>query len=149
MASCLPVNRASGQNECDRDEFMIVIRSFILIVLCSILLACGEQSAENTEQKTKPYGANKVVTTVAPPDAKKIYDLNCLPCHAEGPGHAGTRRLARRLGEDKSVLTQRDDLNADYVKIIVRQGFSLMPPFRPTEISDSELNALAEYLAAK
>jgi (+)-pinoresinol hydroxylase len=128
---------------------MIVTRSLILISLCSMLLACGEQSTDNGAQNSKPDSNNKVVAAVAPPNGKKIYDLNCLPCHAEGPGHPGTMRLAIRLGEDKSVLTQRDDLSADYIKIIVRQGFMLMPPFRPTEISDSEMDALAEYLVAK
>ena len=128
---------------------MIVIRSFILISLCSLLLACGEQSSDVTEPDKEPSGNEKVVSKIAPPDGELIYNLNCLPCHAEGPGYPGTMRLAVRLGEDKSVLTRRDDLSADYIKIVVRQGFLLMPPFRPTEISNSDLDALAEYLVAK
>ena len=38
---------------------------------------------------------------------------------------------------------------AAYVKTIVRQGILLMPPFRPSEINDSELDALARYLSDK
>ena len=35
----------------------------------------------------------------------------------------------------------------DFVKVIVRQGVSVMPQFRKTEISDADLEALAAYLA--
>jgi mono/diheme cytochrome c family protein len=38
-------------------------------------------------------------------------------------------------------------LSADYVRLVVRRGLEEMPPFRPSEISDSELAELGAYLA--
>jgi len=46
------------------------------------------------------------------------------------------------------VLTQRPDLTAEFVAVIVRTGISVMPPFRKTEISDAELADLGEYIEA-
>jgi mono/diheme cytochrome c family protein len=50
----------------------------------------------------------------------------CAPCHAPGPRHPGTQAL-------EALYT----------------GVSVMPPFRKTEISDADLEALAAYLAPK
>jgi len=80
---------------------------------------------------------------------RAAYEHHCAPCHAAGTGgHAGTLRLAIRLGEERAVLAERDDLHPDYVKAIVRGGLGLMPGFRPTEITDETLEAIARYLAA-
>lgn len=117
-----------------------VINRFLKILLvCFLLIGCSEDKQDNNE--------SQVIKVIEKIDAEAIYNANCLPCHAEGPGHPGTMRLAIRAGEDKAVLTKRSDLQAEYVKTIVRQGILLMPPFRPAEITDSELDALASYLA--
>jgi mono/diheme cytochrome c family protein len=55
--------------------------------------------------------------------------------------------LAGRLGPDRAVLAGRTDLVAPYIASIVRNGLNMMPPFRTTEISDAELEALAAYVA--
>jgi (+)-pinoresinol hydroxylase len=44
-------------------------------------------------------------------------------------------------------ITTWTDLPATYVAFMVRHGMSVMPPFRKTEISNTELTALAAYLA--
>ena len=44
-------------------------------------------------------------------------------------------------------ITAWTDLPATYVTFMVRHGMSVMPQFRKTEISDTELTALAAYLA--
>lgn len=77
-----------------------------------------------------------------------VYDHWCAPCHAPGPGHPGTQSLEIKYrGELPSVLTEREDLTPATVKTFVRQGILLMAPFRKTEITDSELDDLAAYLA--
>jgi len=47
------------------------------------------------------------------------------------------------------LLTERTDFSTELVKFYVRNGFSVMPHFRKTQISDAQLEALVEYLAGK
>jgi mono/diheme cytochrome c family protein len=81
------------------------------------------------------------------PAGKPLFEHYCAECHAAGFGHPGTQRLGLNKGPDFAVLEQRTDLNADYVRAVVRSGLIEMPPFRPTEIADRELAELASYLA--
>ena len=46
------------------------------------------------------------------------------------------------------MLESRTDLTPELTKFFVRNGINVMPPFRKTEITDAELNALAAYLAS-
>lgn len=76
-----------------------------------------------------------------------VFQHWCLPCHGEGPGHPGTAALdAKYNGTKPAVLEQRTDLTPPFVKTMVRQGISVMAPFRKSEITDAELDALANYL---
>jgi len=79
--------------------------------------------------------------------AERVYINWCGHCHNPGSGHPGTQRLEWSLGADKSVLKKRTDLDADYIKHVVRNGLREMPSLRPTEVSNAELDALAEYLS--
>jgi (+)-pinoresinol hydroxylase len=45
-----------------------------------------------------------------------------------------------------AALEERTDLTPETVSLFVRQGVLIMPPFRKTEITDTELQALGEYL---
>ncbi|MDP6108457.1 MAG: cytochrome c [Rhodospirillales bacterium] len=83
----------------------------------------------------------------APASAEQIYGKWCGHCHDAGPGHPGTQRLEWSFGKDKAALMGRSDLDADYVQQVVRNGRLEMPSFRPTEISNAELDALAKLLA--
>jgi mono/diheme cytochrome c family protein len=79
---------------------------------------------------------------------KRVFEQWCSACHGPGVRTPGTSALAAKYGKDQpAVLEQRKDLSPDIVKYFVRQGVSIMPSFRKTEISDAELNALADYLA--
>lgn len=77
---------------------------------------------------------------------KAIFDTHCSHCHNPGYEYPGTHQLAVTRGENMAVLEERDNLTADYVKYIVRNGLNAMPPFKPTNITDRELDALADYL---
>jgi hypothetical protein len=57
----------------------------------------------------------------------------------EGGGVVEHRRLP-------AALAERTDMTPDIVKHWVREGISMMPFFRPTEISNADLEALARYL---
>lgn len=80
---------------------------------------------------------------------EQVYEYWCAPCHNPGPGHPGTQSLEFRYSgtEIPAVLMERTDLTPELVKTFVRQGVLSMAPFRKTEITDAELDALAVYLA--
>jgi mono/diheme cytochrome c family protein len=78
---------------------------------------------------------------------KTVFDKWCTPCHGDGPGKPGTMVLAQRYGASRpALLEERTDLTRDYLETFVRQGVGIMPPFRKTEITDSELTAMIAYL---
>lgn len=74
-----------------------------------------------------------------------LFDHKCALCH--GPGGTGTVMLGVRLGKDKSLLTQRTDLTADFVRAMVRTGLRSMPPFTRVEVTDRELTRIAAFLS--
>lgn len=81
---------------------------------------------------------------------KAVFDYWCAPCHAPGPRHPGTQALQALYGDSKPApLEERADLVPELTRAFVRTGVSVMPPFRKTEISDEELEALARYLAPR
>jgi mono/diheme cytochrome c family protein len=81
---------------------------------------------------------------------EEVFRYWCAPCHAPGPRHPGTQALdALYKGAKPGALEQRTDLVPELTRSFVRTGVSVMPPFRKTEISDANLDALAAYLAPK
>lgn len=87
-----------------------------------------------------------------------MFRERCAACHGRPPeeivGPAflpampGTQALrARYRGALPAVLEDRTDLTADFVAAVVRKGLPAMPFFRPTEVSDDDLEAVAAYLA--
>lgn len=81
-------------------------------------------------------------------NGEAVYDLWCAPCHAAGPRkHPGTAALEVLYKGDKpAVLVERSDLTPELVSFYVRNGVSIMPFFRKTEISDRDLADLAAFL---
>lgn len=80
----------------------------------------------------------------------EVFQYWCAPCHAPGPRHPGTQALeVLYQGVKPAALEQRTDLVPELTRSFVRTGVSVMPPFRKTEISDADLEALAAYLAPK
>jgi len=79
---------------------------------------------------------------------KLVFDTWCAACHARGPGHPGTQSLAVKYHADTpAALEDRKDLSPEVVAYFVRNGVSLMPFFRKTEVSDRDLRDLSAYLA--
>lgn len=81
------------------------------------------------------------------PAGKDTFERYCAACHAPGHGHPGTQQLGWTRGEAAAVLQQRKNLTPAYIKHVVRHGLLEMPPYRPSEIDDAALDALAIYLA--
>jgi len=80
---------------------------------------------------------------------KVVFDDWCRPCHDIEPRkHPGTAALqVLYKGEKPAALEQRLDLTPDIVSFYVRNGVSIMPFFRKTEIDDRELVDLGAYLS--
>lgn len=82
--------------------------------------------------------------TRAPAGEQQFVEL-CGMCHrANG---MGTGLLMRRLPPEQAQLEARDNLTADFVKLVVRRGVVNMPPLSKAEVSDEALDAIAGYLA--
>jgi mono/diheme cytochrome c family protein len=108
-----------------------------LAACAALAVAPGARTAEETRSATEPRSV----------DGQQIFVRWCVPCHGAGPGHPGTQALAVKYhGNPPAVLEERSDLTAEVVRYYVRHGISVMAPFRKTEISDEELDALASWL---
>lgn len=81
-------------------------------------------------------------------DGAENYERYCAGCHNPGPGHGGTMLLAEK-GAPVPSLIGRKDLDYDYLHSVVRHGMIEMPPFRPTELSDSEIKQIYDHIMAQ
>ena len=93
-------------------------------------------------------------TPVAPkpgePPGYALFQRACAVCHGSGPAKPGSRALAAKYkGSLPALLEERTDLKAPYIKQVVRQGLTVMPFFRKTELSDADLDAITAYLTRK
>ena len=80
---------------------------------------------------------------------QQVYQRWCVHCHAPGRGNPGTQSLqVKYQGKVPAVLLERTDITPEFISFTVRQGAMSMPPFRKTEITDSELAALAKWIAS-
>lgn len=82
-------------------------------------------------------------------DGAALFSNRCGFCHL--PGGMGTNLLTvqqLRLGKppEMGLLANREDLTADYVKTVVRNGKVAMPPQTRVDITDAELDAVARFL---
>lgn len=112
-----------------------------LLLALSLAAGCGDQ----------PLGGRvEQALAVAPvSEGQALFEAHCLACHGAGLGHPGTMRLSERLGPEQAPLLNRPELPPEYIKLVAREGFKLMPPFRPTELDDRQLDVLAAYIAGE
>jgi mono/diheme cytochrome c family protein len=116
-------------------------RCAIVAAFIAFALLATAQVALSAE----PAGASK---STAQNVGQLTYEKWCAPCHAPGPDHPGTQALdVLYKGGKPGALIERTDLTPPIVKQFVRKGVSVMPFFRKTEISDTELDALAAFLS--
>ena len=130
--------------------------SFISFASVILLSACGGDTQDKVSVSPRDKEMQAVTETVSstaagtedPSQGRDVYGHYCAGCHDGGQGHPGTMQIAARSGAERSVLLSRRDLSPEFVINIVRNGLQMMPPFRPTEITDRELAALAQYVAS-
>jgi mono/diheme cytochrome c family protein len=91
-----------------------------------------------------------VVATRDQPQGYVQFQNRCSVCHGSGLARPGTRALAVKYGNTlPALLEQRTDLTPETIRFAVRNGVTVMPPFRKTELSDADLNAVVAYLTRK
>jgi mono/diheme cytochrome c family protein len=78
-------------------------------------------------------------------DGAALFTARCGYCHLAGG--TGTMMLERRLGKGHALLAERSDLQASYVRTVVRNGLNSMPALTRVEVPDEQLDAIADYLA--
>ena len=124
---------------------MSTLRLAVMTLLAAATPAIGADAPQyigwSRETITPPPGA---------PNSYLQFQNSCAVCHGAPPEKPGTRALtAKYQGAVPALLEKRTDLTSDFVKYTVRHGVSVMPPFRKTELSDADLNAIAAYLTRK
>ena len=128
-------------------------------VLAALVLTGCTASAQESTPAAAPTGSAPPAQAAGPPPAPKpvtlasrpgasggeaLYLEHCMHCH--GPNGMGTGLLARRV--QPALLEARGNLAAPYVILAARQGIGNMPPIPRGELSDGDLQAIADYLAA-
>jgi mono/diheme cytochrome c family protein len=78
---------------------------------------------------------------------KVVYDKFCSHCH--NPGNWAAFKLTQRNGEKLALIEQRTDMPAALVMTAIRNGIGNMPPYRLTDISNADAQAVADYLTRK
>lgn len=114
-------------------------------------LAFGAALIAGQAQAQIPAPPAEAQTQVA--RGKQVYDYWCATCHGAGIGSNGATGLpgtialaAKYKGEKPALLDQRTDLTPELVRFFVRNGISIMPPFRKVEVSDKDLDAIGAYI---
>ncbi len=129
------------------------------LVLSLAMTSVSADPASSADSAWLPLSAERDVVPSDPLEKRgqEVFDQRCAACHGEIPRDVfgprflppmpGTQALqARYRGELPAALEARTDLTPEFIAAVVRDGLRSMPFFRPTELSDDDLEALAAYL---
>ncbi len=130
--------------------------SAFLTIATLATTACQSGEQDNTTASTSPAYSPSAAPAAAGAAqfakgenaGQEVFNRNCAACHADGVKFAGTMALAAKYeGAIPAALEQRTDLTSDVVRYFVRNGVSIMPGYRKSQITDKELDELALYLS--
>jgi (+)-pinoresinol hydroxylase len=123
-------------------------RRILLASLGAGLLAAPAIAADPSSYIS--WSQTAVTAKATDPKGLAQYESSCMVCHGSGPARPGTRALTTKYhGPLPALLQDRTDLAPDYIRTVVRHGLTVMPPFRKTELSDADLDAIVAYLTRK
>lgn len=92
-------------------------------------------------------GAAQAADSAVIERGQAVYRQWCIACHGAGQHTPGTMALFFKYeGKVPPMLEQRGDLPPEVLRVFVRNGVSVMPSFRKTEISDGDIDAIGAYL---
>jgi mono/diheme cytochrome c family protein len=124
-------------------RYLVIISSFLLV---SFLAGC-EKNDGATLSSDEINGDNRLASKDT---GEALFSNKCGYCHlAFGMGTNILTMQRIKLGEppEKGMLTNRDDLPADYIRAVVRSGKVAMPRITKVDLTDSELDLVVEYLS--
>ncbi len=123
----------------------VILAAAFVFFLAAQAAPAQESSAQGV--RVKSAWVRATVSGEGQPLGYVQYQDYCSMCHGEGPGRPGTMALqAKYKGAEPALLADRTDLTPQLIKMYVRNGLSIMPIFRKTEISDADLDAIVAYL---
>jgi (+)-pinoresinol hydroxylase len=126
--------------------------SIALVSAAALLTIAGARSVVAQQAQQEGPAPKSIWSTETPksqgePRGYVQYQDYCAVCHGTGVGKPGTIALQQKYkGAEPALLADRTDLTPQLIKTYVRNGISVMPFFRKTEISDADLDAIAAYL---
>jgi len=120
---------------------------YACLIVASAFIFVAQAAAAQQQPARSSAWTRATVNGQGEPKGYVQFQNYCSMCHGEGPGQPGTMALqAKYKGAQPALLSQRTDLTPQLIKLYVRNGISIMPIFRKTEISDADLDAIAAYL---
>lgn len=134
----------------------------VLIIAFALLAACkpvddkpaDDPAAKGGPPPIPPYQMRAELPSgdrlVAGRDGEALFSNRCGACHLEGGMGTNLVRKQQMMagnGPEAGLIANRDDLTIAYVKTVVRQGKNAMPPQTRVDLTDAELDAVANYLA--
>lgn len=124
---------------------------FAAAAVLGLVMASAQAAAPAGTPPASQANAGTPAAAATPAaQGEQVYARWCVHCHAAGRGNPGTESLqAKYRGSVPAVLLERTDLTREAIAQFVRQGILSMPPFRKTEITDAELDALATYMTQR
>ena len=127
-----------------------MIRTTLVPLLAALMTVPAAAADKAPSPQRAVAGAGWSRVPVAGSGGEQVFHRYCWECHGDGPDRPGTAALrAKYKGDVPARLDERKDLNVAFVISTVRHGVSVMPAARKTEISDTELKAIAGYLTRK
>jgi mono/diheme cytochrome c family protein len=140
----------------------LTLRLCVVATALSSVLGIARVAADpaSSEQSAWWPLANRTASSLKDPLERRgqaVFYERCEACHGEIPEQIfgppflppmpGTEALKARYGDTRpAALEKRTDLTPEFVQAIVRGGLRAMPFFRPTELSNDDLEALSAYL---
>ena len=127
----------------------MIRRDLLLMCITGGLFFCAISSAT---EPSRDFAWTSATVKPEPGQPRGYLDFQnyCAVCHGKGSDRPGTLALNAKYGGDlPALLEQRTDLEPQIVRHFVRNGFSVMPPYRKTELNDAELDAIISYLTRK
>ena len=115
----------------------------VTLLLVAAAAVAQEPATQGTQVRNATGGAMQNRSSHSPAEA--LFVEKCGMCHREMG--MGTVILARRMDPAKSALEKRTDLSPALVISAARKGLGNMPRISRGEVSDAQLETIANYLA--